>query len=243
MTRLDYLEDTYLFRSSAKFLETTNTERGLALILDCTVFHPQGGGQPADTGVIKSDSGEFLVSDTRLNENGVVHHFGEFVQGSIQTGDIVQLEIDQNARILHARLHSAGHLIDIAVRKAGLSDLIPTKGYHFTNGANVEYRGSLENAGDWIETIEKLSNKLINDSIDIHAKQLNVNQAASMGFSPPQGKTSRFVWLEKNEPDGCGCGGTHLNNSKEIGQIIIRKIKTKKGVTKISYALDTDDAT
>jgi Ser-tRNA(Ala) deacylase AlaX len=238
MTRLDYLENTYLFQSSAKLIEILDTERGVALVLDCTVFHPQGGGQPADTGIVKSETGEFVVTDTRLNENGIIYHFGEFTHGSINNGDTVRLEIDQNARILHARLHSAGHLIDIAVRKAGLTNLIPTKGYHFTNGANVEYQGSLENAGDWAETIEKLSNQLVNDSIDIHAKQLNADQAASMSFSSPQGKTSRFVWLENNESDGCGCGGTHLNNSKEIGQIIIRKIKTKKGVTKISYTLD-----
>ena len=140
MTRLDYLENTYLFQSSAKLIEILDTERGVALVLDCTVFHPQGGGQPADTGIIKSETGEFVVTDTRLNENGIIYHFGEFTHGSINNGDTVRLEIDQNARILHARLHSAGHLIDIAVRKAGLTNLIPTKGYHFTNGANVEYQ-------------------------------------------------------------------------------------------------------
>jgi len=60
MTELEYLNDTYLFESTATFLEEksheqvtsgTNT-KSTAIILNKTIFYPQGGGQPADQGVI-----------------------------------------------------------------------------------------------------------------------------------------------------------------------------------------------
>ncbi len=51
-----------------------------------------------------------------------------------------------------------------------------------------------------------------------------------------QGKSVQVVNFEGNE--GCGCGGTYINSAKEIGRITIRKIKSKKGVTRVSYSLD-----
>ena len=237
MTGLTYLENTYLFETTAIIRSITDSDHGVQIILDHTIFHPQGGGQPSDVGIIESANGSFTVKTCRIDANGNVCHFGEITKGTVSDDETVTLKINHDVRLLHARLHSARHLIDIAVRNAGLSNLKPTKGYHFSNGANVEYEGSLEDANQWLSTIEKLSNELVTQGIAIHAKQLSTEQAASMGFSIPDGKSSRFVWLDSNEADGCGCGGTHLQNSNEIGEITIRKIKSKKGITKISYAL------
>ena len=78
MTKLNYLDDTYLLESKATFIEIKENEKGKAVILDETIFYPQGGGQPADTGKIILDNNIFSVTDVRLDENGIVWHFGEF---------------------------------------------------------------------------------------------------------------------------------------------------------------------
>ena len=51
----------------------------------------------------------------------------------------------------------------------------------------------------------------------------------------PPGKSARVVAFSGFE--GCGCGGTHVKNTSEIGKVSIRKIKVKKGVTRIAYAI------
>ena len=55
----------------------------------------------------------------------------------------VECNVDEAKRRLFARVHSAGHLLDIAMSLAGRSDLKPSKGYHFAAGAYVEYIGEV----------------------------------------------------------------------------------------------------
>ena len=84
MTKLKYLDDTYLFESKAIFIETKEDEKRKVVILDETIFYPQGGGQPADHGEIVSKDTVFTVTDVRLDEDGTVWHFGEFKNGEFQ---------------------------------------------------------------------------------------------------------------------------------------------------------------
>jgi hypothetical protein len=56
------------------------------------------------------------------------------------------LQVDGEKRKIYARYHSAGHLLDIAVRRCGQTQLQPSKGYHFPVGAYVEYIGVVDNS-------------------------------------------------------------------------------------------------
>ena len=80
-TKLLYLSDTYCSTSEAVCLGWRDSERGRALLVDATIFYPQGGGQPADRGRIVSGESIFEVTDVRLDLEGVVHHFGTLVSG------------------------------------------------------------------------------------------------------------------------------------------------------------------
>lgn len=82
----------------------------------------------------------------------MVWHIGLVVSGSFKNGDSAYGIIDKERRDLHSRLHSAGHLIDMAVNKLGYSWLAQ-KSYHFVDGPYVEYEGSLENNDP--ETLKK----------------------------------------------------------------------------------------
>ena len=55
MTKLIYLNDTYLSTLNATIINELNDANGLAIIVDRTIFYPQGGGQPSDVGFIKSE--------------------------------------------------------------------------------------------------------------------------------------------------------------------------------------------
>jgi hypothetical protein len=107
------------------------------VILKGTIFHPQGGGQPFDVGVIRplsvarvnetdptpaapADSpDDFLVAAVIKDADGVIRHRGQFRSAAAcepavwKNGLSVHLAIDPELRKNHARLHTAGHLIDI----------------------------------------------------------------------------------------------------------------------------------
>lgn len=104
-----YWSDTYLTESTAHILEITPEY----IVFDRTIFHPQGGGQPADTGEISTKDGEDIkitISDVKMRDE-IVYHYGNFQGVPLNIGDEVTLKIDSEKRRLHARLHSAGHLI------------------------------------------------------------------------------------------------------------------------------------
>lgn len=234
MTELVYLTDTYLFEIDAKVCSVENTENGIAVILDKTIFYPQGGGQPYDLGEIVSGTNSFVVESVRLDEEGTVWHFGKFIYEELFEGDTVALYLNKTRRVLNSRLHSAGHLIDCAISDLKINSLIPMKGFHFSEGPYVEYDGVVENTNDLISILEEKVNILVNLNlpVEINTSYCNVDK---ININAPVGKTPRFVNFLGFKP--CGCGGTHVNYSSEIGKIIIRKIKSKKGKTKISYSI------
>ena len=73
-TELVYLKNTYEFETTAKLLKFDKDEKGTYLILDRTLFYPQGGGQPSDLGQILVKHLKFNITFVSFN-NGLVHHY------------------------------------------------------------------------------------------------------------------------------------------------------------------------
>ena len=112
---------------------------------------------------------------------------------------------------------------------------MPTKGFHFPAGPYVEYEGVVENGADLIPALEKKINELVGLDLIVEDKSLTSEEAEQQGIWAPEGKSARVVNFQ-GFPH-CGCGGTHVRSAKEIGSVVVRKIKSKKGKTRISYAL------
>ncbi|KAM5568997.1 hypothetical protein ABKV19_016493 [Rosa sericea] len=222
-TQLDYYEDMWKLESDATLVALVKGEDGrTALVLDRTVFHPQGGGQPADTGFVAVAGSEvkFVVQDVR-SKDGVVYHYGmvencgEGWEAEFEKGKAVVLQVEESRRKLNSRIHSAGHLLDVCVKNVGLGDLKPEKGYHFPQGPYVEYRGIVPQK-------------------DVQSKQkeleLEANALISRGGKD---STPRIVKMGTNL--GCPCGGTHVSDVSEIISVTVSQIRTKKGFTKVFY--------
>ncbi len=240
-TYLACLDDTYKFEDSAEIKEIINTEDvRLAIVLDRTIFYPQGGGQPADTGIIQSSKAKFLVTDVRLVD-GRAMHYGNFLEGNFASGDSVKLAILKERRMLNARLHSAGHLIDIAINKLGLV-LKPGKGYHFPDSPYVEYEGDLGtfSKDHLLAQIQNQVQKLIAENQIVKTAIADANTAEQLCCSPlpeyiDQSKPVRVVTI--GDSPGCPCGGTHVKELKDINELKITKIRTKAERIKVSYVV------
>lgn len=216
------------------------------MILDSTIFHPQGGGQPNDEGIIKAGDAELEVND--IKQNGTyISLFGKFKDPNLkfEENQEVDQKINEDLRRKFARVHSAGHLIDIAMQKCGFGHLEPGKGYHFPKGAYVEYIGVVEQ-----EKRDKLKedlNATLKEIIDgIHednkaeAKIYNYEEAKDiLGWVPPyfsEGSNVRIVKLCDTDK-GCPCGGTHVKHIKDIQGVEVGKIQKKKNNTRVAYSV------
>ncbi|HLG20040.1 MAG TPA: alanine--tRNA ligase-related protein [Bdellovibrionota bacterium] len=143
------------------------TDGRYEVVLDQTLFHPQGGGQPYDQGEISSDQEKFFVEEVRFRDNVVVH-IGRFSAGPFSVGQSAQMAVDETRRALNRRNHSAGHLIDSALTSLGVS-LVPTKGFHFPEGPYVEYQGIFaENEREAMrENLEVEANRLVQRNLPV----------------------------------------------------------------------------
>jgi Ser-tRNA(Ala) deacylase AlaX len=237
-TDLLYLRDRST-EGSAVISGISQMEDGRSdLFLDGTLFYPQGGGQPYDQGKIATSTGELEVEETRFME-GVVHHIGT-VQGELKTGSEAKLSVDGDRRQLNNRLHTAGHLVDIAMHKMGLK-FDPGKGYHFPDSPYVEYLAMIEpeDRERVKEELSAIANELISEALPLTNRLADRDELADIClFVPdyiPEDKPSRVVFI--GDYPGCPCGGTHVADLSEIGSMEIHKIKSKSGNVRLSYRL------
>lgn len=238
-TKALYLADTYLFQSSAHVEAIEHDEQGMAVILNQTIFYPQGGGQPTDTGTIVSGLAEFQVIKVLYRSDGAIAHYGSLLKGELKAGDEVALSIDRNRRLLNARNHTAGHMLAFATEKS-YPQLVGMKGYHFPDGPYVEFEGALSEAekAQAPMVLQQAVQQMIAQELPVAMRLVDADELAKLckNILPnmPKDKPTRVMII-----DGfaLGCGGTHLANTKEVGSFVVRKIKQEKGRVKVSYAI------
>jgi alanyl-tRNA synthetase len=216
-----YLADTTLMSLQGARVMALRGDKDVEVALDRTVFHPRGGGQPADKGTLGGQPVEAVTRDA----DGVIWHRlpVEMAQLGWKEGDFVDLNVDADWRSLHARLHSAGHLLDVAVRRAGYDALFPTKGNHEVGSCSVEYKGDLsaEERQTFRERVENCMLEVVKDDLKMIASV--------------DSKTGhRHIRFGEDDP-GCGCGGTHVARSSMIGKVRVTQVKRKRGDIRVSY--------
>ncbi|KAJ3000668.1 hypothetical protein HDV02_004353 [Globomyces sp. JEL0801] len=232
MTR-EYFLDTYKYKSTASITDIVPVDnQTYKLILNKTIFHPQGGGQPSDSGTISSNNITFKILSLQNNyELDTVEHLGVFegvddhqlsdiLSTTFAVGQMVELNIDPVLRSLHSRLHSAGHLLDVAL-SCIRPDLVPSKGCHFPSSSYVDYVGEIP-AADRMDVVQKLQHQidvLIRTEIPVTIDVSGARRTIQFGtFSPGE------------------CGGTHVSNTKELTGMVVDKIQKVKQSVRIKYS-------
>ena len=234
MTEKVFYQDSYQKTHQSVVVEVL--DRGV--ILAATIFYPLGGGQPGDTGRLQINGREYHVVDTRFAEDrtNIIHFLEEEDLGGIHVGDAVDMEIDWERRHRLMRMHSSMHL---------LCSLISAQA---TGGAvgETESRLDFDLQGQVIDK-EQLTaelNALVAKAIPVSIGSItdaeleqNPGLVRTMSVQPPRGHgTVRTISIENT--DYQPCGGTHVCNTAEIGELLVTGLKNKgKQNKRISLAL------
>lgn len=168
-----------------------------------------------------------------------VRHIGHFKGGSFTPGETVQCEVDQSRRDQNTRLHSAGHLIDMTVAQLGLP-WTAVRGAHYPHMSFVEYEAPNVVADEQLKQrlqaeADELSTRTYQNKILFIPRAEMAQYCRHVPDNIPANKPSRIVLYA--DDFGIPCGGTHVGRLKDIGDVIITKIKAKKGILKVSYAV------
>lgn len=211
-----------------------------------TIFHAQGGGQPSDTGTIKSEAATFHVHQVRKIDPAILH-MGVF-EGSDSKFDLggvpAEQAIDVEKRVLHSRLHTGGHVIGLAINKlvkAGKlpSDIVDGKASHYPGAAFVEFAGMIP--GTAKADIQAKVDELVAQDLEVKIHFWTEEKAKSdcTGVLETfKGDEDGVRVVEFGDVGSYPCGGTHVLTLKECGRVVIRGIKRQKGVSKVSYEVN-----
>jgi misacylated tRNA(Ala) deacylase len=236
MTEKVFYQDSYQKALSSEVVEVI--EGGL--LLAATIFYPLGGGQPGDQGVLTVNGSDYTVVDTRYADDGhnIVHYLESADLSGIKVGDLVAMQIDWERRHRLMRMHTSMHL---------LCSLITAQA---TGGSVGETSSRLDFdlQGQVIDK-EQLTtelNALVAQALPITIGAItdaeldqNPELVRTMSVQPPRGHgTVRTISIE--DTDFQPCGGTHVRNTAEIGELLITGLKNKgKQNKRISMALVT----
>lgn len=201
-------------RGSASVAGIEADERGSYVVLDGTLFHPQGGGQPADRGTIEGVEVVHVAA-----EGDEIRHYLESIE-SLEPDQDVSLCIDDARRSLHERLHTAGHLIGSVVELL-FPQAEAVAGHHWPGEARVDFRLSAD-------TLDTDSFRFVLEP--------ELRRAVSRNPSVYATETApgrRMVVIEGYAP--IACGGTHADSLSEVGEIELRGLSLKKGRLRIGY--------
>jgi Ser-tRNA(Ala) deacylase AlaX len=239
MTNLTYMNAPKELEIDAMVTEVEEIDGRSSLVLDRTPIYPQGGGQPSDIGTVEGDGYLFEVGKAVLID-GVVHHTGVALRGDPVPGP-AKVTANRTTRELHAAVHSGGHLIMTAMFE--LNGIRAVKGYHFPDGPYVEFEGSPDEAEreGLVAALQDRLDAMVAADEEIRVEAIDARELAARGiFSPvppPAGKPCRVVTT-------CGyrspCGGTHVARSGDLEGLRVRRIKSKKGRTRVAYEIGGD---
>ena len=203
------------------------------VILDRTLFYPEGGGQLGDQGYFYQDESQITVLDTKV-EDGVIIHFTD---GFLRNGKI-DAEVDYTRRRQLMDHHTAVHIVGGAardilgphIRQAGSN-----KGQRY---ARIDLTHHSRMSRDLLDEIEDKANDIVQSNPKVEKIILHRAEAdARFGFDiyqggPPKHQEIRIIKI--GDFDIQACGGTHHDEAGNVGELrIVRSSQVQDGVERL----------
>jgi len=234
-TRMLYYENAYLFEFESRVLRVLDNNQ---VVLERTIFYPEGGGQPADRGVLEFDGKKAEVMDVQKVGKVIIHVLKNAVP---KEGEKVKGHINWKRRSYLMRAHTATHLIMGAARRVLGQHVWQTGTQKNVEQARLDISHYQRLTSEEVNKIEALANQAVIKMIPVETRWLPRDEAeAKHGFRLYQGgavpgKEIRVVKVGDWEVEACA--GTHVKNTGEIGFIkILHTERIQDGVERIVYS-------
>ncbi|MCR8463578.1 MAG: alanyl-tRNA editing protein [Candidatus Korarchaeota archaeon] len=208
MTTLLFYEDQYLKEARARVIKI----EGNVVWLDQTIFFAESGGQESDQGFV----GGIPLVDVRPDDFGHVLSRAP----NFSAGDEVHLVLDWERRYKLMRLHSALHLVSIAVKEI-LGDLEIIGSHVGADKSRIDY-AFMGRISDYFNMIKEFIEPYLKESHEI------------IVYRKPENPQVRIWKMEQWE---IPCSGLHVRSTKEIGQIELKRRNLGKGKERIEVYL------
>lgn len=224
MTEKLYYADPYRKTFFAHVLRCEPKDGKWLAVLDRTAFYPEGGGQPADVGVLDRAN----VLDVHERGGEVIHT----VDRPLPPGSGVTGGVNWTRRFRLMQQHTGEHIVSgVAHRFFGVDNV----GFHMgAREVTVDWNGRIDETG--LELIERLANEAVFRDLPVRAYYPAEDELRSLSYRSKKELSGAVRIVTVPEYDVCACCGTHVARTGEIGAVKITGAQSYKGGTRITMA-------
>jgi len=235
-TEMLFYDDQERTEFEAVVLDVFERGDGYDVVLDQTMFYPEGGGQPADHGTLATDDTTVTITDVGKHDGVVVHR----ADGDPGTGEFVRGQLDVERRRRLMRHHTATHVIGFAARQVLGEHVRQAGAQKGTDRARLDVTHYERLTRADVKRIEAVANEIVMRNIRVQQAWPDRNEAeAEHGFDLyqggiPPGETIRTITIGD---DVQACGGTHVRRTGDIGAIkLLSTEPVQDGVERLVFA-------
>ena len=231
-----FYDDQERTEFEAVVLDVFERGDGYDVVLDQTMFYPEGGGQPADHGTLTTDDATVRVTDVQEHDGVVVHR----ADGDPGTGEFVRGQLDVERRQRLMRHHTATHVIGFAAREVLGEHVRQAGAQKGTDRARLDITHYERLSRADVKRIEAVANEIVMQNRPVEQAWPDRNEAeAEHGFDLyqggiPPGAQIRTITIGE---DVQACGGTHVSRTGDIGAIKMRSTEpVQDGIERLVFA-------
>jgi alanyl-tRNA synthetase len=206
-------------------------------VLDQTLFYPEGGGQPADTGTLVTTETMVRVEDTIKLGEVILHRVKG---GTLKRGDRVKGIVDEERRWSLMRHHTATHLILRAAKEVLGAHIHQAGAQKGSESARIDIRHFKHITPEEMKRIEIRANQMVMENAPVYVSWENRTKAEQKyGFGLYQGGVppGRQIRIVQVAGDIEACAGTHCRSTGEIGPIALLKVEhIQDGIERLEFS-------
>ena len=218
-----YYEDSYIEEFEAEVLACEKTDTGCKVLLDCTAFFPEGGGQSSDTGTLNETVQVLAVRE----EDGCIWHYTD---APVEVGLLVTGRIDFARRFDKMQQHTGEHIVSGLVHELFGYDNV---GFHLGNDVvTMDFNGELTK--EQLRLVELKANEAVIDNVVVETRFPDKEELSVMEYRSKLELTGVVRIVIIPGYDVCACCAPHVGTTGEIGMIKLTGAEKYKGGMRVS---------
>jgi len=220
-----FYKEPYEHIFTARVIHTIEENSEFRVVLDRTLFYPESGGQPCDTGTI---NGLQVVNVTE--KDGIIFHT---VQGRLKQGEAVHGNVDWDQRFDHMQQHTGQHILSAAFARIYNAKTI---GFHLGREyVTIDIDKSITDR-EKLSEVETLASSVVFNNKKVNILEKSREQAVSLPLRKPPAVDDEILRIVEIEDfDMIACCGTHVRTTGEVGVVKILKAEKYKSGTRIYF--------
>ena len=228
MTIKLYDSDSFLFHFTACVLSCESAGDRWRVLLDQTAFFPEGGGQPADPGMIEG----IPVLDVQEEADGIAH----YLASPVKAGETVSCELDRAVRMRRMQSHTGEHILcGLAHRAWGYENV----GFHLGEDAvTMDLSGEL--TPEQLRWLEGEGNRVVWEDAAVTAEYPDPALLPSLTYRSKLDLTENVRLVTIEGYDVCACCAPHVKHTGQVGMIKIIDAMRHRGGMRLTILCGVD---